>query len=484
MDHNFKTKIGSAKSVFKNNSCSPSNMIVGSSATHHMWNTPAAFVTFIPLKKSYVTLASNVKIKCGGSGTIRIKIDTKYLQIHDVLLVPNLRCCLYSIRQHQRYLNCAFEANNSTCNLSFPSFSFGINDSTDMVLPLQNIGTTNNSIHWDSTDTPTPAAYQVASPYQTYSPPLPLPFHKPNPSNATKTRITSHQLHRYLGFRSISNIKALQTCIDNNTKLVDSGEIPKQIGDFTTIQRTTSNKSSLPRPRQFFDVAHLDIGYGDSIAPGGIRYVLLLVDRKNQFPIERPLQSMASSHIIRQLKYIKATYGRLPTTIYTDFDNKLLSKDVVTYCNSHNSKLLACPHSQQSQNGLCERQWQTLQRMARSYLSDMRMPRSFWYWAIRHSNRVSNMIPVKLNDKLTTPHELVYNTKLDYRMLFRLFSTTYFSRHKDGTTQRTMAQAHSMQGIAVGYSEVANGMEIWNHFYVRALVKYVVLLIHNNMLQR
>ena len=72
------------------------------------------------------------------------------------------------------------------------------------------------------------------------------------------------------------------------------------------------------------------------------------------------------------------------------------------------------------------------------------------------------MIPVKHNNILTTPHELVYGSKPDYRMLFRLFATTYFSKIKDGTTARTMAQAHSMQGIAVGYSEVANGMEIYN----------------------
>jgi hypothetical protein len=56
----------------------------------------------------------------------------------------------------------------------------------------------------------------------------------------------------------------------------------------------------------------------------------------------------------------------------------------------------------------------------------------------------------------------VYGTKPDYRVLFRLFSTAYFLKQKDVTTSRAMAQAHSMQGIAVGHSEIANGMEIWN----------------------
>lgn len=56
----------------------------------------------------------------------------------------------------------------------------------------------------------------------------------------------------------------------------------------------------------------------------------------------------------------------------------------------------------------------------------------------------------------------MYGTKPDYRVLFRLFSTAYFLKQKDVTTSRTMDQAHSMQGIAVGHSEIANGMEIWN----------------------
>lgn len=247
-------------------------------------------------------------------------------------------------------------------------------------------------------------------------------------------------------------------------KIVDSGELPQEIGDFTTIQRPKSNKSPISRPLHFFDVAHVDIGFGDSIAPGGIKYVLLLVDRKTRYSIERPLQSTSSDSIITQLKYISATYGRLPKQIYSDFDPKLLSKKVRTFCHENNSIIHACPHSQQNQNGSCERRWQTFTRMARSYLNDMRIPRSYWYWAIRHANRVTNVIPVKLKTLLTTPYELVYSKNPDYRMLFRLFSTTYFSRLKDSTISRTLAQAHTMQGIGVGYSEIANGMEIYNPF--------------------
>ena len=52
--------------------------------------------------------------------------------------------------------------------------------------------------------------------------------------------------------------------------------------------------------------------------------------------------------------------------------------------------------------------------------------------------------------------------KPDYCQLFRLFSTAYFFHAKDGSHTQTNVQSHTMQGIAVGWSNVANGMEIYN----------------------
>ena len=154
--------------------------------------------------------------------------------------------------------------------------------------------------------------------------------------------------------------------------------------------------------------------------------------------------------------------GKLPTSLYTDFDSKLLSSSVLTFCAQHNTMVIAAPSEQQNQNGLVERTWQTLSHMARAFVTDKHMPRSYWFWAIRHAARVHNIFPIKFENKITTHHELVYGSKPDYRQLFRLFSTAYFSHTKDGTKTRTNVQSHSMQGIAVGWSDTANGMEIYN----------------------
>ena len=153
--------------------------------------------------------------------------------------------------------------------------------------------------------------------------------------------------------------------------------------------------------------------------------------------------------------------GKLPTSLYTDLDTKLLSSSVLTFCTEHDTMIIAAPSEQQNQNGLVKRTWQTLSQMARAFVTDKHMPRSYWFWAIWHAARVRNIFPVKFDNTITTHHELVYGSKSDYRQLFRLFSTAYFSHTKDGTKTRSNVQSHSTQGIAVGWSDTANGMEIY-----------------------
>ena len=90
------------------------------------------------------------------------------------------------------------------------------------------------------------------------------------------------------------------------------------------------------------------------------------------------------------------------------------------------------------------------------------MPKAYWYWAMKYASRIQNIFPIKYNNKYTTPHELVFKDKLDYRQLLRLFSTVYFLHSKDNTKLRTNIQAHSLAGIAVGWSEQANGLLVYN----------------------
>ena len=50
--------------------------------------------------------------------------------------------------------------------------------------------------------------------------------------------------------------------------IIDAGDIPLEIGSVSTIYRITRNTTPVERLVSFFDVAHMDIAYGDITAPG------------------------------------------------------------------------------------------------------------------------------------------------------------------------------------------------------------------------
>ncbi len=135
---------------------------------------------------------------------------------------------------------------------------------------------------------------------------------------------------------------------------------------------------------------------------------------------------MWTLHIIHSLQQLKVMAGKLPKVLYTDFDTKLLSKQIVNWYAGNNGAIFAAPPEQQHQNGLVERTWQTLSNMARAFINDKQMPRSFWYWAIKHDSRTHNIFPIKFHNKLMTPHELIYKSQLMEEWEANPFSTLVF----------------------------------------------------------
>jgi hypothetical protein len=97
--------------------------------------------------------------------------------------------------------------------------------------------------------------------------------------------------------------------------------------------------------------------------------------------------------------------------------------------------------------------------MAQAFITDMQMPKTFWYWALRQSIQVMNYIPCTVSGVSTTPHELVYGIKPDLRALFHLFSTWYFCELKYSNLHHSgISTSTSMQGIAIGLCRKTDGM--------------------------
>ncbi len=124
--------------IYSLNYTSEYPVIIDSGATHHMWNDATAFITFQPMTNSYVS-ANSFKIPIAGIGTIQLNINGYFFMIHDVYYIPSLQYCLYSVKQHQKYVNfsCIFDNNGST--LGFPKFQFNINDEYDMIIHTRSV---------------------------------------------------------------------------------------------------------------------------------------------------------------------------------------------------------------------------------------------------------------------------------------------------------------------------------------------------------
>ena len=100
--------------------------------------------------------------------------------------------------------------------------------------------------------------------------------------------------------------------------------------------------------------------------------------------------------------------------------------------------------------------------MARAFLTDSKMPRKFWFWALRHANFIQNMLPVSYKGVKTTPLELSTGYKSDFRSLISLFSTAYFKHKRDGERERDgIGEAQTMQGIVLGRSMHCDGIIIY-----------------------
>jgi hypothetical protein len=161
--------------------------------------------------------------------------------------------------------------------------------------------------------------------------------------------------------------------------------------------------------------------------------------------------------------------GGFPKKIQCDFDPRFVGGQALKLLRSHGCKVQAAPPHRQSQNGMVERRWQMLEAMARTYLTEARLPKRFWYWAIREATHRINMLPITTRpddptnvDFLTTPFEAFYHKKPDYRTLFPFGCTGSFRRPKDGQHKRTTFESQGMLGIALGRSEFTNGMIFYN----------------------
>ena len=159
-------------------------------------------------------------------------------------------------------------------------------------------------------------------------------------------------------FHTISNNTVSITSIDKNPT-VEDGEAATM---HSKRRNTTVSDTTKLSPGKVYN---MDIAYGPTVGIGGIKYALVLIDRKTKRKLIYGLKNLKQS-IRNALEQFLVDAGTKPRLIKTDFDHRLIGGQTRKYLLNHGVKIEAAPPRQQHQNGLIERHWQSIVTMARN----------------------------------------------------------------------------------------------------------------------
>ena len=145
-----------------------------------------------------------------------------------------------------------------------------------------------------------------------------------------------------------------------------------------------------------------------------------------------PLKNLTTS-ILTAVKLFFKDVKVKPKLIRTDFDKKLIASKVGQYIQEEQKvNLESSPPYRQHQNGLVERAWQTVVAMCRNWLTSSLLLSKYWSFGIKRAIEIMNIMPCShLKNIISSPHELVFGTKVNYRVLFPMFSLAYIKQERE-----------------------------------------------------
>ena len=82
-------------------------------------------------------------------------------------------------------------------------------------------------------------------------------------------------------------------------------------------------------------------------------------------------------------------------------------------------------------------------------MTSSQLPAKYWFFGVKRACEVLNMMPIKRFDQITTPFEVVYKKKVDYRTLFPMFSTAYIKQERE-SGPGSKWKGRSLKCICVG----------------------------------
>jgi hypothetical protein len=345
----------------------------------------------------------NKTIPILGQGTLCLTVQGKTLALANTLYVPDLLAILLSSRVLRRMApGCALVADHDGCFLTFPSFTFEIDDARDCTLPCtrvpsdtrlfdfdsrlhlsqhastherrdhrqaiqvtymhqarlaglrksqahldpHNLRTQDGSLAWSHPEDPATKDISTSKkePLAKEAPIRPV-YSVSNSATKAEERMSSYDLKRMFGCRSLNDWRMLERT-GTGLHVVHEGS-PLTIGDMATINRNRYDKL-LDRPKTALHTIGMDIGYGEGTSPGGYKYALTLVDFATRHTWVYGLRTKSSECIIDTLwcfYYIDA--GGFPTRIRCDFDSSFVKGKVYSFLRRRGIRVGASPPGRQ-----------------------------------------------------------------------------------------------------------------------------------------
>jgi hypothetical protein len=105
-----------------------------------------------------------------------------------------------------------------------------------------------------------------------------------------------------------------------------------------------------------------------------------------------------------------------------------------------------------------ESHWQSIVSLARNWLTSSLLPSRYWFFAVKRASKVCNILPTNHLDSITTPFELVHHKKVDYRLLFPMFSTAYIKYRRANGTVKNKWNPQTLKCNVVGTCRQSDGL--------------------------
>ena len=177
-----------------------------------------------------------------------------------------------------------------------------------------------------------------------------------------------------------------------------------------------------------------------------------------------------------RIRHNKRKFSRI-SHIRTDAGSEFRSDTFRKWCSENNIRFTTAAPKHQEQNGLVERHWGTILKMANTMIIHARLSKKFFYYAVKYAQYIHDVIPVRdLNDETglpCTPYQLVNRRKPSVRQ-YRVFGCpAIFKRYEVSQGGKRTKNKYVQQGIRaifVGFPDDSSG---WL-FYVPSIKKTYV----------